>query len=37
MHTSQKGIDLIKSFEGLRLSSYKCPAGVWTIGVVQLA
>ncbi len=32
MHTSQKGLDLIKSFEGLRLSAYKCPAGVWTIG-----
>lgn len=32
MHTSQKGLDLIKSFEGLRLSAYKCPADVWTIG-----
>lgn len=32
MHISQKGLDLIKSFEGLRLSAYKCPAGVWTIG-----
>lgn len=32
MQTSQKGIDLIKSFEGLKLKSYKCPAGVWTIG-----
>ena len=32
MHTSQKGLDLIKSFEGLRLSAYKCPAEVWTIG-----
>lgn len=30
--TSQKGIDLIKSFEGCRLTAYKCPAGVWTIG-----
>lgn len=29
---NQKGIDLIKSFEGLRLTSYLCPAGVWTIG-----
>ena len=26
------GIELIKKFEGLRLESYKCPAGVWTIG-----
>lgn len=32
MQTSQRGIDLIKRFEGLRLSAYKCPAGVWTIG-----
>ncbi len=32
MKTSQKGVDLIKSFEGCRLSAYKCPAGVWTIG-----
>ncbi len=28
----QKGLDLIKRFEGLKLRSYKCPAGVWTIG-----
>ena len=32
MRTSQQGLDLIKSFEGLRLSAYKCPADVWTIG-----
>jgi lysozyme len=32
MTTSQKGIDLIKKFEGLRLQAYKCPADVWTIG-----
>lgn len=32
MKTSQRGIDLIKSFEGLRLRAYKCPSGVWTIG-----
>ncbi|MFV0256357.1 lysozyme [Candidatus Liberibacter solanacearum] len=25
-------IDLIKRFEGLRLSAYRCPAGIWTIG-----
>ena len=25
-------LDLIKQCEGLRLTSYKCPAGVWTIG-----
>lgn len=29
---SQKGIDLIKSFEGFKAKAYKCPAGVWTIG-----
>jgi lysozyme len=32
MKTSQKGIDLIKHFEGCELNAYKCPAGVWTIG-----
>jgi lysozyme len=26
------GLELIKQFEGLFLSAYKCPAGVWTIG-----
>lgn len=25
-------IQLIKAFEGLRLRSYLCPAGIWTIG-----
>lgn len=29
---NQAGLDLIKSFEGLRLAAYRCPAGVWTIG-----
>lgn len=24
--------DIVKEFEGLRLETYKCPAGVWTIG-----
>ena len=32
MTTSRVGLRLIKDFEGLRLGSYKCPAGVWTIG-----
>lgn len=32
LKTSQKGIELIKAFEGCKLKSYKCPAGVWTIG-----
>jgi len=29
---NQSGIDLVKSFEGLKLDAYRCPAGVWTIG-----
>ena len=32
MHTSEKGLALIRQFEGLRLLAYKCAAGVWTIG-----
>ena len=32
MKTSQKGIELIKKFEGCRLTAYRCPAGIWTIG-----
>ena len=32
MKISDKGLSLIKEFEGLRLTSYVCPAGVLTIG-----
>lgn len=32
MNIGNKGLELIKSFEGCRLTAYKCPAGVWTIG-----
>lgn len=32
MIISDNGIELIKKFEGCRLSAYRCPAGVWTIG-----
>ena len=32
MRCSQEGLELIKKFEGCKLKSYKCPAGVWTIG-----
>lgn len=32
MKASQKCIDLIKKFEGYISKSYKCPAGIWTIG-----
>ena len=33
MKTSQIGIDLIKFFEGEKLTAYKCPAGIFTIGI----
>jgi len=32
MNITDEGIKLIKNFEGCRLTAYKCPAGVWTIG-----
>ena len=32
MKISQKGIDLLKYFEGLKLQSYLCAANVWSIG-----
>ena len=32
MKASEKAYSLIRQFEGLRLTSYRCPAGVWTIG-----
>lgn len=32
MELSQEIKRLIKSFEGCRLTAYRCPAGVWTIG-----
>ena len=32
MKTGIEGIALIKKFEGCKLSAYKCPAGVMTIG-----
>lgn len=37
MRTSQNGINLIKQFEGCRLTAYKCAAGVWTIGYGHIA
>ena len=33
MKISERGIDMIIAFEGMELNAYKCPAGVWTIGV----
>lgn len=32
MKISDKGLALIKKYEGLRLKAYKCPAGIWTVG-----
>ncbi len=32
MQISNKGIDLIKTFEGCKLSAYQDAVGVWTIG-----
>ncbi len=32
MQTSDKGIDLIKQFEGCKLTAYQDSVGVWTIG-----
>ncbi len=32
MKASEKAYSLIRQFEGLRLTAYRCPAGVWTIG-----
>lgn len=32
MKINKAGLDLIKKYEGCRLTTYKCPAGVLTIG-----
>lgn len=32
MEVSRNGVNLVAEFEGCRLTAYKCPAGVWTIG-----
>lgn len=32
MKASEKAYSLIRQFEGLRLTAYRCTAGVWTIG-----
>lgn len=32
MKTSDKGLELIKHYESLRLKAYRCPAGIPTIG-----
>ena len=32
MRDITKAINIIKKYEGCRLTAYKCPAGVYTIG-----
>lgn len=32
MTSSKELIEAVKDFEGLRLDSYRCPSGIWTIG-----
>lgn len=32
VNISQKGIELIKEYEGCKLTAYRCPAGILTIG-----
>ncbi len=36
MKTSQRGLDLIKHYEGIKLKPYRCPAGLWTVGCGHL-
>ena len=36
MRTSAKAIKLIKHHEGVRNKPYRCPAGLWTVGVGHL-
>ena len=36
MKISDNGINLIKRFEGIRYKPYRCPAGLWTVGVGHL-
>ena len=37
LNISQRGIDLIKQYEGFQATAYKCPAGKWTIGYGTIA
>ena len=36
MRVSERGIRLIKHHEGVRSRPYRCPAGLWTVGVGHL-
>ena len=31
-HINEHGIEIVKSFEGISLEPYLCPANVWTVG-----
>ena len=31
-HINERGIQIVKSFEGISLEPYLCPANVWTVG-----
>ena len=31
-HINERGIEIVKSFEGISLEPYLCPANVWTVG-----
>ena len=31
-HINERGIQIVKSFEGIALKPYLCPASVWTVG-----
>jgi len=32
MQINERGIEIVKSFEGISLKPYLCPANVWTVG-----
>jgi len=36
VNVSERGIKLIKHHEGIRNRPYRCPAGLWTVGVGHL-
>ena len=36
MKLSSRGIEVIKYYEGVKKQPYRCPAGLWTIGVGHL-
>ena len=29
---NRAGLELVETFEGCKLTAYKCPAGIWTVG-----